>query len=311
MPICSRPARAAMRLAVTASLALAAAASSARAQTTETEPNNTLAQANGIASLPANIAGAISPAGDADYFRFTVPAIGALTIETTDAGGPDSCESIDTIIFLFNPAGQVIASNNDSGVNACSRIDGAVDPAAANLAPGNYAVGVIDFGSNDVIPAYRLSITFTPRPATTGACCTTAGPCQITEPAACAGIFQGMGTTCQPLTCPNALSSCCEPVSGRCAVITIAACNQLGLAPRGEGTTCAPACPPPVGACCTARVCSIATASACTIGGGDWQGPLTTCTPATRCCRADFDGSGTVAVGDVLEFLGEYFAGCP
>jgi hypothetical protein len=72
------------------------------------------------------------------------------------------------------------------------------------------------------------------------------------------------------------------------------------------------------GACCrgsTGNFCSITTAATCTNSfGGTYQGDNIVCrTPGTPalCCKADFNGDGTVGVQDIFDFLQAWFAGNP
>jgi hypothetical protein len=69
------------------------------------------------------------------------------------------------------------------------------------------------------------------------------------------------------------------------------------------------------GACCTGSTCSITTVDHCPAANARFAGPGTACNAAgsttTPCCLADFDQSGTVAVGDIFAYLNAWFAGDP
>ncbi len=110
------------------------------------------------------------------------------------------------------------------------------------------------------------------------------------------------------------LKACCHPTTGACGLAAAADCAALGGSPQAVAS-----CSPipclialPTGACCEGVGCTVTVSFACF--GGVWQGANTTCQPApgvNRCCRADFNNSGTVSVQDIFDFLAAYFAGCP
>ncbi|MEO7120149.1 MAG: hypothetical protein ABIY62_03590, partial [Ginsengibacter sp.] len=70
-----------------------------QAQGSETEPNNTPAQANTLL-LNGNINAAINPAGDVDWFKVTTTGDGQLNILFDNNGNPDI-----KVITLFDNDG--------------------------------------------------------------------------------------------------------------------------------------------------------------------------------------------------------------
>jgi len=129
---------------------------------TESEPNDTPAQANGPYASHALIAAALSPANDADYFAVQVTATSDLRIETFDGGGPGTCVNLDTVATLYAADGATeLASEDDGGIGTCSKIDPKVDLGARHLAPGTYYVKIENYDPANVSPAYRVEITFT------------------------------------------------------------------------------------------------------------------------------------------------------
>jgi cysteine-rich repeat protein len=127
----------------------------------ETEPNDTCAAANGPFSVPRLVGGQISPAGDADWWTFTVPAYADLALETFDFTGPSSCIAIDTQIQAFQ-ADCVTALGpiqDSGGVGLCSRLDPSVNAFMKHLAPGTYAVAVTAKSAAATF-AYTLRATF-------------------------------------------------------------------------------------------------------------------------------------------------------
>jgi cysteine-rich repeat protein len=119
----------------------------------EAEPNNTCATANGPYDLPPNVlvSASCSPAGDQDWFRFTLPTFADVQLETFDAGGPGSCSptTVDTEMQVFKSdcTTSLGAAVDQGGINNCTRIGPASQPYMKHLAPGTYYVKVFPFSS--------------------------------------------------------------------------------------------------------------------------------------------------------------------
>jgi cysteine-rich repeat protein len=133
----------------------------------ESEPNNVCAQPDGPLS-PSPSAGfnaAISPVGDQDFVAFTVPAAANVSIETFSGASPGACTGgIDTVIYLVGTdCMTVLATDDQDGLNSCSKIDPAMvtDAGARQLPPGTYYVRIEDYLNNSVITAYNVVITLT------------------------------------------------------------------------------------------------------------------------------------------------------
>jgi hypothetical protein len=75
----------------------------------ETEPNDTLAQANRVA-VPVTINGRIERRGDNDYFIFAAQAGQALAMEVH---ARRLRSPLDSILYLYNATGQELARNDD------------------------------------------------------------------------------------------------------------------------------------------------------------------------------------------------------
>jgi cysteine-rich repeat protein len=131
----------------------------------ESEPNNTCGQEDGpfVPSPNLSFIGSISPVGDQDFLAFTIPAVATVRIETFTGSMPGACDGgVDTVIQLRGPVcSTVIASDDDSGLNACSDINPAAYPGARQLAPGTYFVRVEDFNNDDPIGAYNVRVSIT------------------------------------------------------------------------------------------------------------------------------------------------------
>ncbi|MFO0757786.1 MAG: DUF4215 domain-containing protein [Byssovorax sp.] len=127
----------------------------------ETEPNDTQNLANVLGAADGFI-GAIQPIGDLDYFKFdvTVPGSSAF-IEVSD--GVTGCPAgFDSKLSLFNPMGNLLATDDNGGVDGCSKISPVTTPAAANLAVGTYVARVEQFGGIMTQPSYVVKIHVVP-----------------------------------------------------------------------------------------------------------------------------------------------------
>lgn len=121
-------------------------------QTAESEPNGNSAQADTLTAGTSAWSAAISPAGDDDWFEFVVPAGGGtITLDTHTVGNKANCPA-DTEIWLYQGNTQ-LAYDDDSGPGLCSRISN------ASLAAGTYRVLVREYGDNDPVASYQLTIT--------------------------------------------------------------------------------------------------------------------------------------------------------
>ncbi len=114
----------------------------------ETEPNDTLGQAN---SLPCGTAlqAAVNPIGDIDWFQVVVPARSTLTVRTFNCAG-------DTTMFLRDAAGTEIEFDDDDGDGLCSLI-------TRDVFAGTYYVEIHEFGDNGTV-SYFVDATCTPLP---------------------------------------------------------------------------------------------------------------------------------------------------
>jgi hypothetical protein len=170
---------------------------------TETEPNDTAGTANvlAFAGPAAVIGGAISPAGDADYFSFTAPA-GSKAWISVDTGGTQNsgANSRDSVVALLEADGTtVIEADDDDGTgNGC---DGTTESDLASAiagrtltAGGTYYVRVSAFGGADVISPYKLFVLVTLAPAASevepNKDSATANP--IVSPADAVGVRRGV-----------------------------------------------------------------------------------------------------------------------
>lgn len=119
----------------------------------EVEPNDTAANAtilNVGVNTVTSIYGAISPIGDLDTYQVSLPA-GTIAIETFDGSGNPTCTGLDTFVQLIDATNTLVAQDDDSGIGFCSLLSAPV--------AGVYQIVVTDFGSNNVIPGYRLQIS--------------------------------------------------------------------------------------------------------------------------------------------------------
>lgn len=121
--------------------------------TLEVEPNDELDEAQTIESGTI-IRGGL-PAGDIDCYAIAVGEPGWIEAETSGDG--DDCPG-DTLLQLFDPSGNRIATDVDSGSNRCSHIDPQERQGARYLDAGTYTVCVSGVQSV-VVADYLVQIT--------------------------------------------------------------------------------------------------------------------------------------------------------
>ncbi|WP_437647184.1 DUF4215 domain-containing protein [Sorangium sp. So ce362] len=131
----------------------------------EVEPNDIAAEADERAALRPNalVSGAIEPLGDVDVFAIEVPSRAEILLATFSPGTLSACvQGVDTFLQLLDVDGAtVLASDDDSGPEACSLIDASVAPWATQLQAGTYYVSVEEFSNDATIPGYNLLVVFT------------------------------------------------------------------------------------------------------------------------------------------------------
>ncbi len=120
------------------------------------EPDNSSAQAKTIISGLSQTH-SIYPVADQDWVTFTLPNNSAVTIETS------GLSTSDTRMWLYNNTLTQLAYNDDINLqdgNLFSRIDFTCD--GTPLSAGTYFVKIDEYGNNNIINAYTLSLTVTP-----------------------------------------------------------------------------------------------------------------------------------------------------
>lgn len=156
-----------------------------------------------------------------------------------------------------------------------------------------------------------------------GACCLPAGSCtgglsQI-QCTGQGGTFQGVGSTCSGVSCPQPNGACCS-TTGSCASVSQSICSLFGGTWAGPLTTCTSnPCVPP-GVCCRGATCASGVAQASCVSpaagiGAAFNSVSSTCNLSGNfigpCCIADFDKAGGIAVPDIFAFLAAWFNGSP
>lgn len=115
----------------------------------ESEPNDTIAQADALGAGKFIARGAYLSPSESDYFAITVPEGASLVLSTSDSGSPSTCTGYSGLTF-YGPTGTRLAT--DSGGNfiggGCSLLSAATgDPQLSNLAAGTYFVRVFAWSS--------------------------------------------------------------------------------------------------------------------------------------------------------------------
>ena len=128
-----------------------------------------------------------------------------------------------------------------------------------------------------------------------GACCLPDGSCEELPPSECSaveGAFQGQGTTCATVQCPQPEGACCFESTGGCLDLEEATCLIAGGIWAGPGTSCDTYVCFPIGACCLPDGSCLDSLSpeGCEALDGVFQGHETTCAtvvcpePEGACC---------------------------
>lgn len=123
----------------------------------ETEPNDTQGTANPLGTHAGFIA-AIKPVGDLDYFSFQVPGPSSLVIIETGDGLGGCPTGFDSILHLYDPMGNQLVTDDNGGVNFCSKISPVQYPQAMNLPAGTYKARVELNGNNALQSQYVVTI---------------------------------------------------------------------------------------------------------------------------------------------------------
>ncbi|MCP4538852.1 MAG: hypothetical protein GY832_17090 [Chloroflexi bacterium] len=97
--------------------------------------------------------GQISPVGDADWFKFAISDQSTVVIETSGTQG-------DTRMWLYDSDLTEIEVNDDSGSERFSQIDRMCG--TDSLLAGTYYVKITDYGDDDEIAGYNITLTAIP-----------------------------------------------------------------------------------------------------------------------------------------------------
>lgn len=119
-------------------------------QPNEAEPNANLNQANTYTD--PGFVGVITNVQDVDTVSIEVPAGGTLVAETSDLGdGQCLRNELDNRLTIFNSQGEVMATDDDSGIGYCAAA------IATDLSAGEYFVSLTASGASQSF-AYRLRL---------------------------------------------------------------------------------------------------------------------------------------------------------
>ncbi len=95
----------------------------------------------------------ICPIGDVDWLSFTLSGPSSVVLETSAAAG-------DTEMWLYNSGLGLIEYDNNDGVGSLSRIDRPCG--AGQLGAGTHYVKIGEYGNDQVVDAYTISMTALP-----------------------------------------------------------------------------------------------------------------------------------------------------
>ncbi len=110
------------------------------------EPDNSRKTAKSIAVNTRQMH-SIIPADDQDWVKFTLPSQSSISLETSGSSGGD------TKLWLYNSSLEEIAVNDNGGTGSYSLIT------RRNLSTGTYYAKVEEFGNDNEIRSYTLTLT--------------------------------------------------------------------------------------------------------------------------------------------------------
>jgi Ca2+-binding RTX toxin-like protein len=159
---------------------------------TESEPNDTAAEADALPSGECFVvgSGSISPAADADFWSFEATAGATAWAFVDPAPGTDS------FLSLFGPGGVPLEQDNDDGLGNGGDATPPVDaPAAsaiggATLSSGTHSLSVTENGNDGVIDPYRLFLSV-PTASPTGEAEPNDTSAQANPVSGCPTVFSG------------------------------------------------------------------------------------------------------------------------
>ncbi len=110
------------------------------------ETDNTASQARSIVPDGASQTHSLHVPDDVDWVKFTLTTQRQIDLQTAGTAG-------DTMLWLYGPndSSRELARNDDGGIGSFSRI-------TMTLEPGTYYAKVAEYGQNDVIHAYTISL---------------------------------------------------------------------------------------------------------------------------------------------------------
>jgi len=283
-------------------------------------------------TIGANTDGPASPSGQCNdfgqtqtwsdiWYTYTAECSGDLTVTTCDDIHGQGDPTYDTDLVVYGPYASVgaincnsssllanlAACNDDDPVRSCGTSAPYSSTIEIPVSAGEvYLIRVGGWSSGDSGTGF-LEVDCQGSAPATGACCFDDGSCSVTTQSACTGgggTYQGNGTTCGGVSCPQPTGACCFS-DGSCADVDADLCSSAGGEFQGEGTTCSTTdCPLPTGACCFGDgSCLELEAVDCGSAGGTYQGDGTTCGGVSCPGPSGFQAeAATIGVGgaDVL-----------
>ncbi|MAT80423.1 MAG: hypothetical protein CMJ29_02810 [Phycisphaerae bacterium] len=224
----------------------------------------------------------------------------AFGIDPTDPNQifiPDNGSGEITIAFRIdahNMPGSPCLSPPNENMNAFPATDtsGLQFPAGnwLDLVDGAFCICGVGWRSFQQLPTlcrpsgdWVIRATLTPFNCggSVGACCTSDGSCSDLTEIECeviSGDFQGDGTICSDLQCPEPTAACCVPSTGECVDASESLCNAFS-GTWWSGQSCADIVCFPVGACCLPDGSCVpdSTPESCVAFSGTFQGDATDC----------------------------------
>ncbi|HVU63867.1 MAG TPA: hypothetical protein VHC70_07815 [Phycisphaerales bacterium] len=124
--------------------------------------------------------------------------------------------------------------------------------------------------------------------------------------------------TIDPGNCATVATGACCFDASTCSLMSSTQCTTAGGQYIGDATACSPSpCGASTGVCCRGSTCAVLTQAECTTTGlaGAFFAQGSNCNAAQNttspCCYPDYNKTGGITVGDIFDFLNDWFAGRP
>jgi hypothetical protein len=195
--------------------------------------------ASATATFATNVVGALVPVRSGPL---TIPA---ASFGVSSTPRPWGYEIIFSSPYVYN-GGPLLIEIRHTGSNIVNTATDFLDAVAIGSSPNRSFTAVGNTATTGAEATFTINrLNYIPG-GVTGACCITAtGNCITTNAAGCTtagGVYQGNGSSCGSIQCPQPpTGACCVNTGTGCVIATQFDCTNLSGVYQGNNTTCASA----------------------------------------------------------------------